>query len=206
MANYTEAFAAYCRGTPAEEICSAFGLTMPALLKRMEIENWAGLRTVMVSVPVVNRPDLSPLANARMNLIEEHRAANYRNARLMQEHLTSVLSKLAAGDLKVKKTQLHGKSGCWSETETDPSTGDLVNLATYAKLVAELGYRALGDLAGGEKGSPDANAGPGSVAPAVTIILPGAIGAPRDQRGQTVIDLRPEDVKTERVITEDKPE
>lgn len=201
MANYVEAFAAYVRGKSPEEISETYAIPKAALHKRMMDDNWAALKTIMVGVPVVRRPDLHPMAEARLQLIEEHRMVVLGNARRLQEHLSKTLQVLADGGLKVTKTQLNAKTGNWATTQVDPSTGDLVNLATYAKLVAELGYRALGDLAGGEKGSPDAPAGPGSQSPAVTIILPGSIGRPRSERGQTVIDLRPEDAGVQRDVT-----
>lgn len=205
MPNYVEAFAAYCRGKTIDDICESYDIPKAALFKRMEEDNWVGLRTIMVSVPVIRRPDLHPLAEARLNLIEEHRMTVLQNAKSLQRHLGTLLGQLAEGKLMVKKVQLNAKAGSWAEIDVPPSTGDLVNIATYAKIVAELGYRALGDLAGGEKGSPDAPAGAGSQTPAVTIILPGAIGAPRDQRGKTVIDLRPEAAVNERVVTEEAP-
>jgi hypothetical protein len=76
--------------------------------------------------------------------------------------------------------------------DVDPGIVDRVNLATYAQTIAQGTYRALGDFQGQEKAGQDAGAGaavpPG---PAITIILPSPIAAPRNEREITgqVIDI-----------------
>ena len=84
------------------------------------------------------------------------------------------------------------------EKEVEPGPGDWVNIATYLRTISEGTYRALGDFQSQEKPGQDAPAGAaGPATPAITIILPGAIALPRQERsvneernkGQ-VIDLR----------------
>jgi hypothetical protein len=103
---------------------------------------------------------------------------------------------LKSGELRVERL-FNGKLGIL-RAETAPTTGDWVNIATYARTIADGTYRALGDFQGQDKPGSDAPAGTVNAAqPSITIILPAAIAVPRAERQITeakqgqVIDLTP---------------
>lgn len=129
---------------------------------------------------------------AKLELIRRNREVNYKVACELRDDLLEVVAKLRSGELTLEK-QWHNK-GAVTRAEVEPSIVDRVNLATYARTVADLSYRALGDMAMGEKAASDAGAGTGAGAPPpITIILPGAIAGPRERQARKaqVIDLQP---------------
>jgi hypothetical protein len=191
-------FVAYCNGVPEDEIALVFNTPLMTLKKRMSSESWASLRE---KLPLATNgagngrsTALEPATNAKLKVLEENRQENLKVFTSLRDDLLDVLAKLRSGDLKLEK-QFHNR-GSVVRAVVDPSIVDRVNLATYAQTVANGTYRALGDFQGQEKAGQDASAGTAApTGPAITIILPGAIGAPREQRemktakGSEVIDL-----------------
>lgn len=185
------AFVAFCNGAPEDEIAHIFSIPMETLKARMNAEGWAKLRTKL-PLATVHGESLPAKTEAKLKLIEQNRAENLRVFAELRDDLLEVVAKLRSGELKLEK-QFHNK-GSVVRADVDPSIVDRVNLATYAQTIANGTYRALGDFQGQEKPGQDAAAGSAAPSgPAITIILPGAIATPRQQRPEDsqVIDLTP---------------
>lgn len=195
LLNWPAAFTAYCHGVPHEEICQVYGMTLQNLIERVHMENWAKLRA---SLPIGEALPGSALerrpsaGQAKLTVLLENRQTNLAIWAKLRDDLLDVVDRLRSGKLKLER-QWHSK-GVVTRANVDPSIIDRVALATYARTVSEGTYRALGDFTAQEKVSSDATtASTAASAPTITIILPGVIAAPRDQRhieGQ-VIDLTP---------------
>lgn len=191
--SWQAAFVAYCNGAPEEEISQIFDIPEGTLRNRMVMENWRKLRDEVLVCRAGQESALPAKVDAKLKLIQENRAENLKVFGKLREHLLKVVTALAEGTgeapgLALEK-QWHNK-GSVVRAAVAPGPGDWVNIATYARTVAEGTYRALGDFAAQEKPGSDAPTGAAPpTAPAITIILPAAIAAPRQ----------------ERVIEEDKP-
>lgn len=198
------AFVAFCNGVPLDEVSTIFGIPMDTLKEKMASDGWRALRAKLPLVTTsdgamtVTDGDSALPANVatKMKLIEANRMENLKVFAELREHLVEKVRGLRDGTLMVHR-QWHNK-GLVTEADAPPGPGDWVNIATYARTIADGTYRALGDFQAQEKPGQDAPAGTvNAPQPAITIILPGAIAQPRDQRqihdasqGQ-VIDLRP---------------
>ena len=188
---YAAAFVAYSKGAPLSEVSEVFGIPLETLQKRAQWEGWPALVRQSTALQT-GVPPSAEKTEARLRLIEENRAENYRMACLLRADLLSQLEKLVDGELQIEKSW--NNKGCVVTHLTDPSTGDRVNLATYARTIADLTYRALGDREAAEGGAADVPGGT-PAPPSITVILPGVIQAPREQRHITeptgpIIDLR----------------
>lgn len=187
--NWPAVFVAYCNGCPLEELAQVYGIELITLRAYEMNQGWAKLRA---SIPQAQETALMKPGDAarKLKLIEENRLQNLGIWVELRDHLLTVVRDLKDGKLKIERL-FHNK-GMIVRDETDPTTGDMVNIAAYAKTIAEGTYRALGDFQAQEKAGQDASAGAAaSGVPAITIILPGVIAAPREQRaarGQ-VIDV-----------------
>jgi len=102
----------------------------------------------------------------------------------MREHLFEMIAALNAGTLRIKKQFQH--QGKIVEYEAEPSILDRLNLATYARTVTDMTYRALGDHVANGGYKADASPGTPPTAPSVTIVLPAAIAKPRQEREAVV--------------------
>lgn len=201
--NYTAAFVAWLNGTPVEEISHIYSIPIDTLKTHMREEQWGRLQE---HLPLVTNQLMTTGQNtelqkagkdvdAKMELVKRNRDENFELACKLRKDLTGVVDRLLAGELKLERQWCH--KGNVTRTEVDPTIIDRVNLAAYARTIADLTYQALGDR-GAVSGAKDGLSGDGaSGTPAITIILPGAIAAPREQRGESgpVIDLRPEAVE-----------
>lgn len=192
------AFVAFCNGAPEDEIAQIFSIPADTLAERMRKENWRKLREdVQVNAIAQARNTLPDRIEAKLKLIQANREENLKVFATLREHLIESVRALAERRLKLQK-HWKGKFDQVITAEVDPGPGDWVNIATYARTIAEGTYRALGDFQAQEKPGSDAPAGAQAPsAPAITIILPGAIAQPRSERrledgkaGQ-VIDLTP---------------
>lgn len=185
---FERAFALFCHGEPVEDIAMQLNIPLNVLEKRANGEKWVELRNKM-PVQMV-KSELPAEAEAQFRLIAENREKNLAVFVELRDHVIEQVKALKDGRLKVKKHW--NNKGVVVEKETEPSTGDLVNIATYARTIAEGTYRALGDFGSDGKGpsNPSAAAGVPS-APAITIILPAAIAQPRQNRADDsqIIDL-----------------
>jgi hypothetical protein len=216
--NWPAAFTAFCTGTDYDEISTVFGIPITTLRSKASNEKWPALREKVHShavalwnseheVPAVSESGEAPTSRsaviipdkveAKLELIARNREENFRVACELRDHLMEQVKKLKDGSLILEKV-FNGKEGI-SRADVSPGPGDWVNIATYARTIAEISYRALGDVQVTEHRSTGAGAnalgagGAGGSVPAITIILPGAIAAPRAEREAKqaeVIDLR----------------
>jgi len=210
--NWTAAFTAYVGGASLDEVSQVFAIPEERLKKRSIDEKWPVFREKILDqaralLPAVTggagqtsalvaQNDLLPAdVRARMELVRQNREKNYKDACDLRDELRKVIEGLQSKTYKVTKLSVY--KGMVIPTEMDPGPGDLVNIATFARTIADLSYRALGDAAAdGQERKPDPGATNNPQA-AITIILPAAIGQPRGLRqmpsdSSTVIDLRPE--------------
>lgn len=194
--NWAAMFVAYCNSCPLDEIAQVYGVELITLQQRVAREDWAKLRA---SSPMIASDSQAMIASPsagllKLKIIEENRQKNLAVFVELRDHLVEIVSKLKNGTLKMEKFFNNAKGGFVIREEAEPSPGDMVNIATYARTIADGTYRALGDFQAQEKAGQDSPAGQ-AAPPAITIILPGVISAPRDQRNITevasqVIDLR----------------
>lgn len=199
--HWQAAFVAFCNGVPEDEIAAAFCIPYDKLKQRMSEECWSGLREKLpiATVPQAGAvatgeaPGLPARVNARLKMVEENRAENLRGFAKLREHALEMITAMQEKRLMLKKHFFAAKAGQVVEKEVEPGPGDWVNVATYLRTIADGTYRALGDFQGQEKPGQDASAGATMPqAPAITIILPGAIATPRsaEPNQAQVIDLR----------------
>lgn len=182
--NRTAAFVEYCKGTTLEDI--SFGLAIPIdHLKRWEREDkWAMMVPQMAVVPV---PKSASDLERQQERIRENRERNLAIAQKLQADLLDLAGKLRDGTLRSVRVFANG-----SRAELEPTLRDRCDLALYAKNVADLSYRALGDAESSK--NPHAEAAL-PTAGQITIVLPAPVAAPREIRAQDieaeVIPLRP---------------
>lgn len=193
------AFVAFCAGAPIDEISAIFEIPLSTLQSKMTSAGWNGLRG---KLPLVTMEQWNPSAlaenraaaesalpariNAKLEAIEANRQENLKVFTALRDHLIENLRDLQAGKLVVERI-FHNK-GMITRAEAAPGPSDWVNISTYARTIADGTYRALGDFQGQEKMGQDAAAGTATAPqPSITIILPGAIAQPRQER--QVIDL-----------------
>lgn len=189
--NWAAAFIAFSQGAGLEEVADTFAIPIDRLKARAGREEWKGLATKLAIQRLDG--DQSPAVvdkqtENRLALIEANRKANYEVFERLRNDLVKVVKALEADSFQVEKSW--NNKGEVVVHMTGPSTGDRVNLATYARTIAEGTYAALGDRVSGlgaKEGAAEGHAPPG-----ITIILPGAIAAPRSERGVSgvVVDMR----------------
>lgn len=170
---YGPALVAFSKGTPTEEIAEVFKIPIDSLKAKIREEGWNSLVNEL-NVPNFSCPKQTEEA---LKKCEENRHKNYEIASKLRDDAKQIIEGLLAGTLRIKK-QFHNR-GQIVEFEAEPTLADRVNLATYVRTITDLTYRALGDMA--------VNGGPGELLtlpapPPVTIILPTAVAAPRQER------------------------
>src|SRR5262245_8313741 len=164
---YTPAFLAFCRGAPVEEIATKFSIPIESLKAKMRQEGWRTLANRLVSKGVPEQPPSERI----LEKIEANRAANYETAADLRRDATKIIEALLNGTLRIKKQWQYG--GKVIEYEAEPTIADRLDLANYAKEIADLTYRALGDHGANGCHREDVAAGaPPPPCPAVTVILP----------------------------------
>ena len=186
-ASWPAAFAAYCCGAPPEEIAEVHNIPLSFVKSHITREGWDTLRAAL-PLGVTEHPSTSKSVGKKLAKIEKNRAENLEIWVKLRDDLLDIIDQLRAGKLTVER-QWHNK-GAVTRADVELTIADRYNLANYARVVADGTYRALGDLASQEKPGQDA-AGGAANTPAITIILPGAVSMPRNERmveGQ-VIDL-----------------
>jgi hypothetical protein len=173
---YTPAFVAFCRGAPVEEISAVFNIPLKSLQAKMRQEGWQTLANRMAgSITVDRTPNDEALAKC-----EENRAKNYEIASKLRDELGKTIENLAAGTLKIKK--LWHNKGDVVEYWAEPTMADLLNIATFARTVHDMTYRALGDTVANGGHETDTSPGASPPTPPITIVLPEAIARPRLER------------------------
>lgn len=181
------AFVAYCNAVPEEEISTAFNIPIPSLKLHMSQHGWAKLRVKMppseALVPSSAESMLPAIPDAReakLAALLSNREKNLKVFEELRNDLIEVVTAVRDGTFKLER-YWHFKGMIVTKNDVNLTMSDRLNLAAYAKTIAEGTYRALGDFAAAEKVGQDVPAGQAS-APAITIILPGAISCPRNER------------------------
>lgn len=169
------AFVEFCKGQTLEEI--SFGLSIPIDLVKnwYHNENWLGnSRQALVPVQRVGE-----LAKRDTAAIEANRQVNLNIARKLQEELLETIDKLRKGELILEKVFANGRR---EKVLAGPK--DVECIANTARTVADISYRALGDVieikhTGDQR--PDAGGGAGNQ---ITIVLPSLVATPRQKRAE----------------------
>lgn len=203
--NWGAAFVAYCNNHTLQEISDSLGIPFASLNAKANAERWQALRGQLPlatndALPVarstqaevgpkdpfeqgrsvVPTPKLPVALQARLEQLTANRQKNFEQANKLRKSLDLLLENLVTGKLQME--QLYHNKGSVVRTKREISPADLVNIATFARLVHEMTYRALGDTTTEGKESGKGQEGTPSNAPAIIINLPGAIAQPRQQR------------------------
>ena len=142
-------------------------------------------------------PRLEGALEARLKRLESNRAKNFELADILREKLMQDFIALRNGTLKVERAVAY--KGEVHHTEVEPGPQDMVALANAAKNVAEMTYRALGDVAAEDRQITPHRNGDGA---SITVILPTVVHTSNSSRQekvvQQVIDLRPTALSNQR--------
>lgn len=204
--NWTAAFVAYVNNHPIAEISAAFGIPEGELVRRISAERWGGLRdelplgtyTTTPAPPNAVAQSVGPadpfnqgkavttattLPVAIKQKFEEliaNRHLNLKQAQNLRTYLDGFIAKLLTGEMKME--QIFHNKGQIVRTLREISPADLVNIATFARSVHDMTYKALGDTTAQTERGQDGPVGVNSAqAPQIIINLPSAIAQPRQQ-------------------------
>lgn len=172
--NWPAAFLAWMRGSPMEDISMEFGMSVAQLNKAKREQKWDSLQE-MAPVPQIGSRKGD---NEHLNRCLANREKNYAVAELLREDVLNVARGLLKGS-KLKR-YFNSRDGV-VEHDVDWNMQDRVALANYATMVANLGYRALGDREASTDATSDKPGG-SPPAPSITLILPGCISNKREDR------------------------
>ena len=168
--NYALAFTEFCSGISLEDISTILNIPLKTLRTHARQNGWRRLADTLASR--LTQGSTAPKAEQEMQRIKENRERNYQTALKLQEDLDRTVDALLDGSLRVGKVLSNGK-----QIFVMPGIKDRLDLASYAKHVAELSYRALGDSLPARE--PDDAPPP---MPTVQINLPAAVALPRQLR------------------------
>ena len=193
--NWAGCFVAYGNGAPMDEIALMFEVDLATLRKRAYTEKWEQLRaTLPLGETLRDDKAVATLGQIKLAAIQANRDANLKAWAKLRDHAVDIIEQLQQKKLKMEKV-FNGKLGIARVDDLDPTTGDMVNIATYLRTISDGSYRALGDFTAQDKPGQDGPNNGQPPAPSITIILPSVIASPR-QTGpddSKVIDLRPSD-------------
>ena len=177
--NHTAAFVAFSKGASVDEIALSLGIPVEYVRRWKTSEHWETmvdeLRTVLAPAA---RPQSVVEVERGQQRILENRERNLVLATKLQEDLLEVITKLRAGTLKSERVFANG-----TRATVDPSLRDRCDLALYARNVADISYRALGDAEASKNPHADP-AAPG--VGQITIIMPQLSTAPREKQALEV--------------------
>lgn len=176
--NRTAAFVEFCKGTPLEQIAHALVIPILRLKQWRRDEQWDSLMGMSITQTTAVAAPQSVEAQER---IQANREKNLLVAQKLQEDLLEVIGKLRAGTLKIEKVFANGSS-----VSLDPSLRDRCDLALYAKNVAEISYRALGDVESAKNAHVEGGNG---IAGQITIVMPAMLSAPREKMADEAVDI-----------------
>jgi hypothetical protein len=210
------AFMAYCEGHTVQEIGQVFNIPEDKIIRQMTRYRWDASKDKLLSMTNTPFHKGAPVL-AKLELLAANRQRIYEKVSTLIEDAGKVITALNNGTLKLKKQWKMKGVGREApdeivEKEVDPSIQDRVAIATYLKLLADISYRALGDVAPGE--SQNVPSAASSIPQAITIILPAAIAQPRHLRGrqseatplpnsQPIIEIEPSKPQEEQEKNED---
>lgn len=195
--NWASIFLAFTRGAGPEELAEVFAVPVHLVRQRIKNEGWSALRdsadTLLPAADDSVRRRIEDLqvqkAEARLQQIEDNRRANFEVACALRDDLFNLIRQIQDGTAKVEKLFCH--KGEVIRAEQDVSYSDRVNLANYARTIADLSYRALGDSAAAFGAGTRQDGPPGSAAQAaqagasqINIIIPSVIASDRQSRAE----------------------
>jgi hypothetical protein len=187
--NYSLAFVEYCRGTPVQDIAHILCIPEETLENKIRSEQWGRLRDELPArLPeVAVAPQGAQQLAVRAQLLQENREKNFELWCKLRSDAEGIIDALLAPRLKFKR-YWHNK-GSIVEKECDVTMADRTALANYLGLIAQGTYLALGDRGATQNGpgSGGDTGGAAAVAPAITIVLPGAVCRPREERSEIQI-------------------
>lgn len=174
--NWSAAFLAYAQGASIEEISRVQAIPQATLEYVQQRDNWPAL-----AARLPRSPEPHGEVKAQLNVIKANRQKNYEIACQLRDDLVDVVRRLRSteGPPLTLEKQWHFR-GTITRADVPLSISDRVQLATYAKLIADLSYRSLGDKDAAEGGAQDVPPSQ-SAPPSITIILPGLIAKPRKE-------------------------
>lgn len=202
--NWAAAFVAFVNNHPLSEISEALGIPLETLQDRAGSERWQSLRSELplgtceplqavpgITVGAVGPsdpfeqgksltiPENLPVAvQKKLQGLMANRQLNYVQGANLRKYLDTLIQKLLSGELKMEQV-FHNK-GQIVRTTREISPADLVNIATFARTIHDMTYKALGDTAAQTEKGQDGQPGQ-TMAPQIIINLPSAIAQPRQQ-------------------------
>ncbi len=188
------AFAAFVQGMTLKEISDSTGLVYTAVRDKASPggDDWPSARQQLVLARVEHRVGLVDKVERQIERIQENRERNLAKALELGEVAAGIIAKLRDGTLRVEKA-FNTKAGIVIQ-EMAPSTGDLVNIGTFLRTIADLTYRALGDAPADSKQTAASASASGTSHPAgITVILPSVAVHPRPRRQgakQAVVEVQ----------------
>ncbi len=187
--NLPAAFLGFARGQTLDELSQTMAIPLSTLQEYAQKQNWLAL-AAKLSVA----PEPQGILKAQLAVIEANRKKNFQIASDLRDDLIDVVRNLrSTGGHAMIEKQWHYR-GAVTRAEVPMSISDRATLASYAKTIADLTYRSLGDRDAAEGGGHEGPANAQS-APTITIILPGVISRPRneqsanDLQGNMTLDL-----------------
>lgn len=191
--NYVSAFVQFCQGVPVEEISVVCDIPMEILKRHVSEQKWQSLATKVqtearvMALSGTTLPGIPDRAEAKAKLIQENRERNYQLWCQLRDDAAILIGELGKpGGLRFKR-YWHNK-GEIVDKECQMTMGDRTALANYLQMIAIGTYQSLGDKAIVSGAREDGSTLNPSTAPAITIVLPGAIAYPRNER--EVVDVQ----------------
>jgi hypothetical protein len=173
--NWTAAFTAFIEKTSLEDIALTMAIPLATLKEKAYRDGWKRLASRLGSNDAI-MPARADVAEEKLAKLEANRARNLEIAQKLQKDLLALVDSLVDGTLTIAKTTSLG-----TIVQVKPSIKDRVDLANYAKTVAEASYRALGDAP-----AAASEGGHSGQTPVINVILPIQIAAPRAGRAEVV--------------------
>ncbi len=178
--NWAAAFLEFVNGNSIEEISTTLDIPYQRLFRRARGERWA---TLVNKLTVAAPETSSPEAELAITRVLANREKNLVIACKLQADVLEQVELLQNGTLTVSRQTSTG-----TVIQMPAGIKERAELASYAKEVAELSYRALGDAAP-SRAEGNSSSSNGAHTP-ITIILPQVIALPRSARGDAVIELQ----------------
>ncbi|MEI6198079.1 MAG: hypothetical protein WCS42_27500, partial [Verrucomicrobiota bacterium] len=126
----------------------------------------------------------APKSTEALERIQANREKNLKIASGLQDDILDIVDKLRAGTLKGKRYFANGTA-----VDTETTLRDRCDLALFAKNVAEMSYRALGDV----ESAKNAQAGdPAASAGQILIVMPAILSQPREFGAGESVDIEAE--------------
>jgi len=188
---WIEAFAAFLKGSPLEEIAILHAIPLEKLHNKYRAENWSRVALALKGTVVETTKVLTETeAEMKLALVERNREENFEMVKGLRDHARNVIDDLKSGKMMITKV-FNTKEGP-IEHELDPTPADFTQIANYVKTIHDMSYKALGDVAsltGAKIGDDMPGASKGGLSQSLTqIFLPGAVKAPRADRPEAKVE------------------